>query len=357
MKFIRMNNLSNESIALIIPDFDFGGEEKRVVFFANNYLNYFKNVYLFAPNGLSTKLLDPRVKHIVINVRNYKNLPFVLKTIKREKIIFLQGHKRATMPYLLASEKFLQVKSIFNFDNIYLAYNNLCKFITPKHVIYLSDIVKDYYVPYYRKNRNITINMGGDFYERIPMNTVQDIKRELGIEDKFILLSLGRLSEQKNHQKLIEALGELKDENFICLIAGDGPLEDKIKMSIQKYGISDKVQLLGHRTDVENLLCISDVLVQSSIFEGFPNVFIEAASVGLPIITTNVGSSRTLVENNGIVVKANDSQELAFAIRKMIKDYSFFKEKAMVLKESSFLKQFHKTEMLKNYISYYESFQ
>jgi glycosyltransferase involved in cell wall biosynthesis len=352
-----MSDLSQISIALIIPDFDFGGEEKRVVFFANNYLNYFKSVYLFSPDGMSKDILDPKVKHVIINVRNYKNLFSVLKTIKTEKIDFLQGHKRATMPYLLASEKLLNVKSIFNFDNIYLSYNYLCKFVTPRHVVYLSDIVKNYYAPYYKKNKNVIINMGGEFYENIPAINIQEIKKELRIEDKFILLSLGRLSEQKNHQKLIEALSEIKNENFICLVAGDGPLEDKIKMLIEKYEISDKVNLLGHRNDVQNLLCISNVLVQSSIFEGFPNVFIEAASVGLPIITTDVGSSRTLVENNGIIVKPNNSTELANAIFKMIKEYSFYEEKAIVLKDSGFLKQFHKTNMLKNYILYYESFK
>ncbi|MEN2400551.1 glycosyltransferase [Flavobacterium sp. MC2016-06] len=351
-----MSDLSQKSIALIIPDFNFGGEEKRVVFFANNYIDYFQNVYLFAPDGMSTKLLNPKVKHIVINVRNYKNLPSVLKIIKKEKIQFFQGHKRATTPYLLASEKFLNVKSIFNFDNIYLSYNYLCKFITPSHVVYLSDIVKNYYAPYYKKNKNITINMGGDFYENIPANKIQDLKKELRIEEKFILLSLGRLSEQKNHQKLIEALSELKNENFICLVVGDGPLEDKIKRLIEKHQLSDKVRLLGHRTDVQNLLCISDILIQSSIFEGFPNVFIEAASVGLPIIATDVGSSRTLVENNGIIVEPNNSEQLAKAIFEMMQKYSFYKEKAKVLKDSDFLKQFHKANMLKNYISYYESF-
>lgn len=352
-----MSDLSQISIALIIPDFDFGGEEKRVVFFANNYLNYFKSVYLFSPNGLSKDALDPKVNHVIINVRNYKNLFSVLKTIKTEKIDFLQGHKRATMPYLLASEKFLNVKSIFNFDNIYLSYNCLCKFVTPRHVVYLSDIVKNYYSPYYKNNKNVTINMGGEFYENIQAINIQEIKKELRIEDKFILLSLGRLSEQKNHQKLIEALSELKDENFICLVAGEGPFENRIKALIEKYGISDKILLLGHRTDVQKLLCISDVLVQSSIFEGFPNVFIEAASVGLPIITTDVGSSRTLVENNGIIVKPNDSHELSMAISKMIQEYSSYKERALLLKDSTFLMQFHKNNMLKNYVSYYESFR
>jgi glycosyltransferase involved in cell wall biosynthesis len=198
--------------------------------------------------------------------------------------------------------------------------------------------------------------MGGDFYENSHIDTLQKIKIELGIKDETILLSLGRLSYQKNHQKLIESLNKLKEENFICLIAGDGPLENKIKMQIKKYQLSDKVRILGHRTDVKNLLCISDVLIQASIFEGFPNVFIEAASVGLPIISTDVGSSRTLVNKNGIVVHANDSQELAIAIRKMILNHSLYKKEAMVLRDSNFFKQFHKSEMLKNYISYYKSF-
>ena len=350
-----MGTLDTKNIALIIPDFDFGGEEKRVVFFANNYTHYFNKVVLLSPSGKSLPYLDPKVKHIEINIRKISTIRKVLNVLKEEKISFFQGHKRATMPFLLLAEKFLPLVSVFNFDNIYLKHNYACSFVTPKHVVYLSDVVKDFYVPYYKNRRNTTINMGGDFYSILPEQEIQQTKAQLGIKDEFVLLSLGRLSEQKNQPLLIDALHTLKDKNFVCLIAGSGPLEEPLRQMVAHYGLEEKIKFLGHRSDIPNLLNVAHVLIQSSVFEGFPNVFIEAASVGLPIISTNVGSSKTLVRENGLLVTSNKVDEIALAISKMQDEYPKFKENALLLRESDYLKQFHKTKMLENYIAYYRS--
>lgn len=354
-KLFYMQNLSKKNIAIIIPDFDFGGEEKRAVFFANNYADYFNKVILVSPEGKSMPLLDKRVSHIPLQLRNMLNVPKVLSILKNEKIDYLQGHKRITMPYLFAAEKFLKLVSVFNFDNIYPKYNGVCKFITPSNILYLSDVLKDFYSPYYPGKNNITINMGGDFFEETSAEEKEDLRKSLGIKDQTILLSLGRLSYQKNHKALIDALSQIKDQNFICLVAGSGPLEEELKKQVVANGLEDKVVFLGHRTDIKQLLGIADILVQSSHFEGFPNVFIEAASVGLPIVATNVGSSKTLVQKNGILVKPDDIEELARGIRTVILNYTNYKAGANSLKESDYFQQFHKLQMLKGYISFYET--
>lgn len=348
-------SLATKSVALIIPDFDHGGEEKRVVFFANNYLKYFKNVYLFAPSGLSSGLLEPGVIHFKTNVRNPANILKVVKALKRHNIDFLQGHKRATLPYLLLAEKLSHIKSFFNFDNIYLKFNKLCAVISPKNIVYLSDRVAEYYSPFYKKSANKTINMGGDFYNTITAEERKAVKTGLGIQDEFVLLSLGRLSEQKNHRLLLAALRRIKDRSFVCLVAGSGPLESELKQKTEEYGLRDKVKFLGHRTDIAALLNSSDALVQSSVFEGFPNVFIEAASVGLPIIATDVGSSATLISENGLLVGSGDEEALATSILKVMDNPARFKQAADQLKNSTFFAGFHKKEMLKNYLEYYKA--
>lgn len=349
-----MKPLINLSIALIIPDFDYGGEEKRVVFFANNYLNYFKEVYVFAPDGKSSILLDARVKHIKLNTRNYINIFNILNIIKENKITVLQGHKRAVLPYLFTAEKFLGVNCNFNFDNIYLN-NGLSKYLMPQTIFYLSDVLKEHYEQQFITHKNIVINMGGDFFHPISQGEIQSYKKEMEIQDKKVILSLGRLSLQKNHKLLIEALLKVKHLNYVVLIVGEGPLDKNLKELCQINGLSDKIYFLGHRKDIAVLLSISDFLVQSSIFEGFPNVFIEAASVGLPIIATNVGSSKSLVEDNGILVPPNSVESLASAIDIMFNNLVTYKANAIELSKSDYFMQFSKNNMLENYVTYYKS--
>jgi glycosyltransferase involved in cell wall biosynthesis len=349
-----MSNLSQQSIALIIPDFDFGGEEKRVVFFANNYLNSFKEVYVISPNGKSSSLLDSRVHHVIIDTRNYINVFKILRLLKKKNITFLQGHKRASLPILVAAEKFLDVKCNFNFDNIYLN-NGLSKYLMPKTIFYLSDVLKEHYEKQFSTKSNLVINMGGEFYDFITPSEILKNKEILGIRGEKVLLSLGRLSVQKNHQSLIKAISNVKYSNYIVLIVGEGPLEKDLKELCAKYKLDDKIKFLGHRKDINVLLSISDFLVQSSIFEGFPNVFIEAASVGLPIVATNVGSSQTLVEDNGILALANNHESLASAIDNMLTKLEMYQEKALILSKTDYFRQFHKDNMLENYVTYYKS--
>jgi glycosyltransferase involved in cell wall biosynthesis len=351
-------DLSEKKIALIIPDFNFGGEEHRVTYFANNYLLYFKEVYLISPEGFSLRNLDIRVKHYNINVRNPFNIFKVLIFLNRNEVNYLQGHKRATLPYLFLAEKLLNTVSLFNFDNIYLKFNRICALITPHHIAYLSDILKEFYMPYYKNSKynNVTINMGGNFFKKQPQEQINDFKGKLGIDNKFVLLSLGRLDNQKNHQLLLHALSLVKNENFVCLIVGDGILKTDLLLLTTQLNLNDKIKFLGQRNDIENILNASDVLVQSSIFEGFPNVFIEAASVAVPIIATRVGSSETLVRDNGILVKSNDKLGLSSSIEEIISNYELYKQNAVFLSNSEFIKQFKREEMLKNYLRFFDKY-
>lgn len=344
--------MTEKNIALLIPDFDYGGEETRVVFFANNYLNYFSNVFLISPDGESSKALDSRVNHIKLNIRNIANIPRIFTILKKYKIGILQGHKRITLPYLYLTEKILGTKSFFNFDNIYPTGNMLCSYISPTRLVYLSDVLKEFYLPFYRKSFNTTINMGGFFLTKIGKKERELLRNEFGITNEFVLLSLGRLSQQKNHILLINALELIQQENIICLIAGEGPLENELKNLVKLKGLDSKVRFLGHRTDIENLLNISDVLIQTSKFEGFPNVFIEATSAGLPIIATDVGSAKSLIKENGILVRNHKNDEISKAIEKMMLDKEFYRQKAEELMASEYFNSFSRENMLNNYVSY-----
>lgn len=344
---------SDVSIALIIPDFDHGGEEKRVVFFANSYINYFRRVFLIAPAGLSDDLIHKDVRRLKIDVRKLSSIPKILKFVNQEGIDIVQGHKRATLLSLFLCEKFLSKKVFFNFDNIYLNNNKVCSFISPTRNVYLSDVLKEFYNKFLYDKNNFTINMGGDFLNKLPQELVLLSRDEYEISsDTVVLLSLGRLAPQKNHRMLLNALSKLSNKNFLCLIVGSGPLEKALKEQSKALCLDKNVKFLGHKTDIESILNISDVLVQSSVFEGFPNVFIEAVSVGVPIVSTDVGSARTLVKDNGKLVSSNDVEGFASAIDSVIDRLFYFKDRAEDMRLSVYFSQFSKEKMLDGYISY-----
>jgi glycosyltransferase involved in cell wall biosynthesis len=278
----------------------------------------------------------------------------VLRFVKEQKIHFIQGHKRTTFPYLYAIEKFTEARVNFNFDNIYLDKEWLYRF-APRRLYYLSDYMRDHYAGWFAGKENVTINMGGEFYNPIPAEEAQRLRDTLHVQGKFVLISLGRLSDQKNQEVTLKALSTLRDESIVCLMVGEGPKEMVLKKMAADLDLNRQVIFLGHRSDVDRLLNISDALIQASIFEGFPNVFIEAASLAKPIITTRVGSYSTLVNDNGIAVEVNDVAGLANAIRTLKAGYTQYALAAKTLSNSPYFGQFHKSKMLENYLIQYRN--
>lgn len=132
---------------------------------------------------------------------------------------------------------------------------------------------------------------------------IRKLKRtELGLDDQLIVGHVGRFTNQKNHQFLIEIFAELckLHENAALLLAGDA-VEDvsyleNAKSQIKQLGLEDKVMFLGMRSDVKELMQAMDCFVLPSKFEGLPLVGIEAQSAGLPCffadtITREIGIS------------------------------------------------------------------
>jgi len=110
-------------------------------------------------------------------------------------------------------------------------------------------------------------------------------RRELGLETKLIVGHVGRFMQQKNHMFLLETFAGIckrRPEAHLILI-GEGRLEESIRARIRELDICDHVTLLGRRTDVNDLMKAMDMLLLPSLWEGFPNVAIEAQASALPI--------------------------------------------------------------------------
>lgn len=138
-------------------------------------------------------------------------------------------------------------------------------------------------------------------------------RNEIGVpEDAFVLLSVGELNKNKNHEAVITALGELKNEQIHYVICGEGILRNELKNLCLKRGLSEKVHLLGYREDAFEFYKAADVFVFPSYREGLPVSLMEAMASGLPVICSNVRGNKDLITNQsgGFLINNMDINEL-----------------------------------------------
>jgi glycosyltransferase involved in cell wall biosynthesis len=127
----------------------------------------------------------------------------------------------------------------------------------------------------------------------------EEIRRNLGVPmDATLLIHVGRVEPVKNHPRLIEVFSKLAqvEPNSFLILAGNAEPEakEKILSLARSLNIFDRVLLLGTRSDIPELLSASDLMVFPSLWEGLPGVVLEAASTGLPVLSSDLPGSREL---------------------------------------------------------------
>lgn len=141
------------------------------------------------------------------------------------------------------------------------------------------------------------------------------------------LLVVGRLSSEKGHPLLLEALKILRDDGVMCRldIAGSGAMEAALKTQTRDLGLEEQVTFHGYVTygpDLFDLYRRAGAMVLPSLTEGFPQVINEALCVGLPTIATKVGGIPTFLSDRqtAMLVPPGDAPALAAAIRETVTD-------------------------------------
>jgi glycosyltransferase involved in cell wall biosynthesis len=139
-----------------------------------------------------------------------------------------------------------------------------------------------------------------------------------------LLIFIGRLAPQKAVDDLLSALDLLQhtEPGLRTLIVGDGPLREQLQTKAHAFTLDETVRFLGHRDDVPRLLAASDVLVLPSLYEGLPNVVLEAMRFRKPVVATSApGTTEVVVDGEtGRLVPMRDFVALARAIRELIRD-------------------------------------
>lgn len=145
-------------------------------------------------------------------------------------------------------------------------------------------------------------------------------RNEIGVpQNSFVLLSIGELNYNKNHEVVIRALSKIEHCDVHYVICGEGPLEDHLIDLSEKLEVGENLHLLGFRKDIPEICKVCDLFVFPSKREGLGLAAIEAMASGLPIITSDVHGIVDYSINGitGYTCSPNDVESLVTAINSM----------------------------------------
>jgi glycosyltransferase involved in cell wall biosynthesis len=139
-----------------------------------------------------------------------------------------------------------------------------------------------------------------------------------------LLLMVSRLSHEKGHVDLLEALAILKRRGTRChtVIVGEGHERGAIERARERLGLTEEVTLAGHKDNVRPYFAIADLFLMPSHSEGSPNSLLEAMSAGVPCVASNAGGIPEIMTDGetGLLTPARDPEALATAIDRLIED-------------------------------------
>ena len=181
-------------------------------------------------------------------------------------------------------------------------------------------------------------------------------RREIGVpEDAFLLISVGELNENKNHQVIIKAMAKLNNPKVHYAIAGKGEKSEFLIELAKKLGVSEQLHLLGYRRDIPELNASADVFCFPSLREGLPVAPIEAMACGLPTIVSSVRGIDDCSENGvtGYKCSSHDVDGFAESISKLVTDQDV--RKKMSEQNKKVVERYSINEILPRMKSIYES--
>lgn len=344
------------------PDYSLYNLSKKVklIFLNMNYDFRLNNIKLFEflrninrKKGIfkNNKIL---IRHFFCSNKLLNKLKIIFKNNDYDIVVGIAGDRSFILSYL---KKYINGKLIFwnhmNFDahfkNKETRYYNEESFIKPlfknfDSIITLNedDVIK--FKKYYNVESKVIYNCKS-FESKLKSNLNNK---------KFI--SCGRLVEQKGFEHLIEImrLFILKNKEYTLDIYGDGPLKDKLISKINDYGLSNYINLYPSNRNVEKLYINYDLYLNTSIYEGFGLVTLEALECGLPVVAFDIPANRTLIEDNktGKIIECYNEKKYSKEVLNMVQNRELLEKYQKNMEKS--IKKFSRDEVIKEWINILE---
>jgi glycosyltransferase involved in cell wall biosynthesis len=201
-------------------------------------------------------------------------------------------------------------------------------------IITVADAVKREIVKKEKVNpkKIVTIYNGVEIIENNHTDKLR-IKKALGLDlDKYTITMLANISAVKGHKYLLAAASQIIKKNksvqFLLVGKGENGYEQDLRLLADRLGIKDNIIFAGFRSNISEILSISDVSVLSSTSEGLSNAILEYMSAGNPVVATDAGGNRELVVDGvtGFLVPPQNPDALACSISKLLEDKNLRQE-------------------------------
>src|SRR5699024_6852830 len=166
-------------------------------------------------------------------------------------------------------------------------------------------------------------------YNPVETNKIEEYSKEEIIDftkkdNEKLIISVGRLVEQKDFKTLIKAFALVSKEYSVRLIIlGKGPKEDELRKLSHSLGVKNRVHFLGFKKNPYKYMDKADLFVLSYKWEGFGHVIVEAMATGVPVISSNCNSGpKEIIGNNkyGMLAPVGDEIKISKTIKKLIND-------------------------------------
>lgn len=240
--------------------------------------------------------------------------------------------------YLFPKDKFWhRIKNLFYFLSCRLADLNVC---VARHLE--NKLVSELKIP---RNKVVTIANG--------VNIMRKFSKRYSRKIPLVIFT-GRLIPRKNVTILLQAMKRIS-LSFRCLIIGDGEDLFDLKNYCQLSGIQNRIEFLGHKTDVAPYLSKSDIFVLPSWDEGLSWSLLEAMSYGLACIVSDVDGSVELIKNgyNGLIFKLREGEAgLANCLRRLVADHKL-RQKLGVNARKTVTENYAESAMINSYQKLY----
>ena len=326
-------------VVQLLPELNEGGVERGVVELNREFVKKGIDSFVISAGGKLEKQInldggtfikfDVCSKNIFTVISRVNGLKKILKEIKTD-IIHVRSRVPAWLVYFAnKSLKIKVVSTVHGFNSVGF-YSSIMQ--KSDAVICVSNSIKEYIQKHYQTSENkITVIPRGIDLElfnekNIDNRFIKNFKEEFNLENKFIVSSVGRVTQLKDYETFIKAILIVKNvlPNIVGLIVG-GVRSDKedylnsLKNLIKKLALEDNIIFTGSQSKIEQIYALSDVVISSSKKpESFGRAVAEAICMNKPVIATNHGGVKDIIiENeNGFFFEVGDDKELAKNILK-----------------------------------------
>lgn len=290
--------------------FDFLIDDKPKGFFEDEILSLGGKIYR----------VTPRKKSIY---KNKKDLNEFFKKHKEYECIHFHCSNLSYIEPLIAAKKNNVPVRIMHSHSTNLPNNIVHKVLHKMHKQKLKLIVTDFlacsdlagkwlYEGVIKPEEIILIKNGIKTDDYIYNQELHNIyRKKLNIESNVVFGNVGRFCEAKNHMFLLETFNRIKDRipEAVLLLVGDGELNEQVSKKINELKLQDKVQMLGARSDVPDILQALDCIVMPSKWEGFPVALLEEQAAGLPCFVSDTVTTQAKINSNVYYLPLKDGAD------------------------------------------------